>query len=89
MRRHNPWIGSLWFVGITLIVAAFSAQVWLVTFWYPTPDAISPGQFVVFLQDVADAVVTPALYVGFGTIGGLLFLHAWNHARRVRQAPSR
>jgi hypothetical protein len=37
---------------------------------------------VAFFQQLADAVVSPALYVGFGTIAGLLFLHARGRARR-------
>ena len=41
-----------------------------------------PGPVVVFFQQLADAVVSPALYVGFGTIAGLLFLHARQRARR-------
>lgn len=82
MKKHNLWIGLLWFCGLVLVTAAFSAQLWLASFWYPTAYAVSPGPVVTFLQGVADAMVSPALYVGFGTIGGLLFLHARNHARR-------
>jgi hypothetical protein len=82
MRKHNPWIGALWCTGVTLTVAAFLAQVWQVTFWYQATSDLSPGPVVMFLQRLADALVTPALYVGFGTIGGLLFLHARGCSRR-------
>jgi hypothetical protein len=82
MRKHNPWIGALWFCAIVLIVGAFAARLWQTSFWYPSIADVSPGPVVVFLQQLADSVVSPALYVGFGTIGGLVFLHAWRHARR-------
>lgn len=86
MRKHNPWIGALWLSGITLIVVAFFAQMWLVTFYFQTADySVTPGPFIRFLQQLADATITPALYVGFGTVGGLLFLHARNHSRRNRR----
>lgn len=81
MRKHNLWIGLLWFCGIALVAAAISAQLWLASFWFPTAYTVSPGPVVTFVQDVADAMVSPALYVGLGTIGGVLFLHARNHAR--------
>lgn len=82
MRRHNPWIGALWLCATGLIVAGFSARVWQTSFWYPSSSEVSPGPVVVFFQQLADAVVSPALYVGFGTIAGLLFLHARQRARR-------
>lgn len=82
MTRRNPWIGALWSCAIVLIVAAFSARLWQTSFWFRSPAESSPGPVVVFLQQLADAVVSPALYVGFGTIAGLLFLHARGRARR-------
>ncbi|MBB5632989.1 hypothetical protein BKA04_001212 [Cryobacterium mesophilum] len=82
MRKRNPWIGALWFCAVVLVLGAFAAQVWQASFWYPSATDVSPGPVVRFLQQIADALVSPALYVGFGTIGGLLFLHARNRARR-------
>lgn len=82
MRKHNLWIVVLWFCAIVLIVGAFAARLWQTSFWYPSATDVSPGPVVTFLQQLADSAVSPALYVGFGTIGGLLFLHARNHARR-------
>jgi hypothetical protein len=87
MRKRNPWIGALWSSVAVLIVGAFAAQLWQASFWYPSPTDVSPGPVVVFFQQLADAVVSPALYVGFGTLGALLFLHARRHARRRTGGP--
>lgn len=90
MRKRNPWIGALWFCAIVLIVGAFAARVWQASFWYPSITDVSPGPVVIFLQQLADSVASPALYVGFGTISGLLFLHAWRYAHRsaLRRRPA-
>ncbi len=83
--RRNPWLGLLWAVAIVLIIGSYSAGVWQATFYYPPPGQPNPGPVVVFFQQLIDAVRFPALTVGFATVGGLLFLHARNHARKARR----
>lgn len=88
MRKRNPWIGLLWGIGIALVVGGYAANFWLQTFYYPPPGTPSPGPVVVFLQDLADNFVSPSLYVGFGTIAGLLFLHAKSRKRTKKSVDS-
>lgn len=84
MRTRNPWIGLLWSVAIILIVGSYSVGLWQLTFYYPPPGQPLPGPVVAFFQQLAEAMKYSALTVGFATIGGLLFLHARNHARKTR-----
>ncbi|HNP16113.1 MAG TPA: hypothetical protein PKI99_06605 [Terrimesophilobacter sp.] len=89
MRKHNPWIGALWAIGVVLVVGAYSAGVWQSTFFYPPPGRPDPGPVVEFFQALADVLKGPSLLAGFSTIAGLLFLHARKHARRATKKPSR
>ena len=84
--KHNPWIGVLWAIAVVLIVAAFAAGVWQSSFYYQSSEMQNVGPVVEFVQRVVDAVQYPAVMVGFATIGGLLFLHARNHASYVNRA---
>ena len=89
MKKRNPWIGALWTIGIALVVAAWASVVWQSTFYYQNVDPQGVGPVVEFLQRLADTLSHPALFVGFATIVGLLFLHAGNHARKAARDSSR
>lgn len=82
MTRRNPWLGLLWAAAIVLVVGAYGTGLWQATFYFPPPGQSAPDPVFIFLQQVGDALRFPALTVGFATIGGLLFLHARNHARK-------
>lgn len=83
MRKYNLWIGSLWVVGIVLVVTGYGAGLWQSTFYYAPLEVAPASPVILFLQELADVMKGPALMVGFATIGGLLFLHARNHVRKV------
>ncbi len=83
MRTRNLWVGVLWAVALTLIVAGFGAGLWQSTFYYQQSDIANPGPVVQFFQQLAEVMKGPAIMVGFATIGGLLFFHARIHARKV------
>lgn len=88
VKKRNPWIGALWVIGVLFVVAAYSAGVWQSTFYYPPTVRPDPGPVVAFFQELVDTMKGPILMVGLATIGGLLFLHARNHARRAGQSPT-
>lgn len=84
MSRRNPWIGTLWAIGVVLALGALGARVWLTSFYFPPLSTSPNGPVLSFFMQLADMMVLPGLLVGFGTIAGLLFLQARNHARRDR-----
>lgn len=83
MRKHNIWIAALWVIGVVLAAAGYGAGLWQASFYYQPSYIANPGPVVQFFQQLADVMKGPAITVGFATIGGLLFLHARNHARKV------
>lgn len=85
MRRRNPWVGVLWSIGVVLILGAVGARIWLSSFYFPPLVTSQNGPVLAFVMQLADMLVLPGLLVGFGTITGLLFLHARNHAHRNRR----
>ena len=85
MRRHNPWTGALWAIGVVLILAAVGGRIWLSSFYFPPLSVLPTGPILSFLMQLTDMMVLPGLLVGLGTLTGLLFLHARNRARRVAE----
>lgn len=87
--KHNPWILMLWVFGVALIVASWSGTIWQSSFFTGYSNEQNVGPVVEFLQRLVDTMSYPTMIVGFATIAGLLFLHARNHARKVRRESSR
>ena len=88
VKKHNSWIGALWALGIVLVVAGWACIGWQYSFYYQGVDSRGTEPVVEFLLSIANTVSNPAILVGFATMGGLLFLHGGNHARKVTRERS-
>lgn len=79
MKRRNPWIVLLWAIGSVLVIGATALQIWTASYYFGAVSSETNDPVQRFLRQLAEAVALPGVMVGFATIVGLLFLHAWRH----------
>jgi hypothetical protein len=80
VNRRNPWIVLLWVIGSVLVVGATALQIWTASFYFGAVPSETNDPAQRFLRQLAEIVALPGVMVGFATIAGLLFLHAWRHS---------
>ncbi|MDQ4138512.1 MAG: hypothetical protein M3116_06670 [Actinomycetota bacterium] len=82
--RGNPWIATLWVVGVLLVTGGFYGAV-RSQLIYVGATPIDDGMNEIVTMEVLDLLSPPLILAGLLVIAGVLFLHAiaWRARRRV------
>ena len=72
--RGNPWVATLWVVGVLLITAGFFGT-WRSQSIYVGATAVDDMNGIVMME-VLDLLSPPLMLVGLLVLAGVLFLHA-------------